>query len=192
MDDLEQHEREKYREAWNLVNYRTISPGEQFFVPWLKIVRPLPRSMVHDFGCGAGRASLVMALAGFYVTPIDFAENCLDPEAYDVVGSRFVNACLWNPIPVPKAPYGFCCDVMEHIPPEKVDDVIRNILDRCWEATFLISFEQDHFGDELGERLHLTVQPFGWWLETLRGHGNVIDARDLVHEGMFRVVAKPH
>ena len=131
---------------------------------------------------------MLMALAGFQVTPIDLVDNCLDPDAHDVVGSRFVEACLWNPIPVPKATYGYACDVLEHIPPEKVDDVIVNILDRCYEAFFLINFEMDHFGDEVGERLHLTIQPFGWWVETLKHHGTVIDARDLIQEGLFRVV----
>lgn len=191
-DDLLNTERQKYREAWNLVEYREMSPGERCFVPWLKIVRPMPRAMVTDFGCGTGRASMLMALAGFQVTPLDFADNCLDPEAHDVVGRNFIEACLWEKLPIVRSTYGYCCDVMEHIPPEKVDDVLRNIMDKCYEAFFLINFEVDHFGDDLGTRLHLSIHPFEWWVAKLRQFGKLIDARDLITEGLFRVVPRTH
>ena len=43
------------------------------------------------------------------------------------------------------------------------------------------------FGKEIGEPLHVTVMPFTWWRDRLGEVGEVLDARDLMHGGVFHV-----
>jgi len=75
----------------------------------------------------------------------------------------FIKADLEKPLPV-AAEFGFCSDTMEHIPPDKVDVVLDNILkaaQRCW---FTIALFDDACGEMIGETLHLSVHPKKWWL----------------------------
>lgn len=190
---MENPERAKYERLWaDHPDYRINSPGELVLLQWLKAVKPLPRASIIDFGCGPGRASMVMGLMGFNVTMVDIAENCLDPDVRGLVDAgrlRFVRADLTAPgaWDLEPADIGYCCDVMEHLPTEHVEPVIAAIVGLVKDAFFLVNFREDGFGKDIGEPLHLTVQPFPWWLDVFRRHGNVVDARDLIANGMFRV-----
>jgi hypothetical protein len=73
---------------------------------------------------------------------------------------------LRQPIEVPRAGFGFCTDVMEHIEPKHVDAVIQNVM-RCVDKCFFqISLIPDVMGKLIGHELHLSVHPIGWWRET--------------------------
>lgn len=67
-----------------------------------------------------------------------------------------------------------CTDVMEHIPPEDVETVLRNIVTSCRHCFFQISCVPDHMGELIGEQLHLTVQPYAWWLEQFQKIGCLV------------------
>ena len=101
----------------------------------------------------------------------------------------FYKQNLWMPWPDKHWAYGYCCDVMEHIPPEKVDKVLANIMAHCGKTFFSISFQEDHFGRKVGHPLHLTVRPFEWWRDKLAEHGAVHQGRDLIGMGVFFVHA---
>jgi uncharacterized Rossmann fold enzyme len=73
---------------------------------------------------------------------------------------------LRNPIPY-EAKFGYCTDVLEHIAPEDVDTVLKNVLTAAKKVFFQISTVPDHFGQMVGEVLHLTVEPYEWWLKKL-------------------------
>ena len=187
-------ERQKYEKVWaSIPDYRVNSPGEQMLMPWLKIVKPKPNASVIDFGCGCGRAAMVMGLMGFKVIMLDLAENCLDPDVRELVDAGRLSFYATSLLDVSQTlgfwgqDHGYCCDVMEHIPPDQVDMVIGNIMRSVKDAFFLVNFNEDHFGEDVGETLHLTVQPFTWWREKFREHGSLIDARDLIGKGIFRV-----
>lgn len=184
--DLAKQEQAKYKKAWAHDDYRLYSPGEEVAVQYVLQCRP-KRGGVIDFGAGTGRGALILHQLGFDVTMIDIADNCLDDEVRDEIGSRLVIANLWEPMDLPMAPEGFCTDVMEHIPPEHVDDVIKNILHMTERAFFHICLKEDHFGEVLDEHLHLTVRPFTWWRDKLAGFGEVLQARDLLSNGWFYV-----
>ena len=66
---------------------------------------------------------------------------------------------------------GFCTDVMEHIPPDDVETVLRNIMASTPRAFFQISTVEDVFGKTIGQPLHLSVHPHAWWMDTFRGLG---------------------
>jgi hypothetical protein len=102
---------------------------------------------------------------------------------------RFVKADLTKDVPV-KAEYGFCTDVMEHIPPDNVDKVLDNCLMACQHVFFQISTVDDVCGALIGHPLHLTVKPYAWWLKKFQERDCVIHwSRDVGNACMFYVTA---
>lgn len=159
-------EEEKYKAMWARPEYRQVSPGAECVDGFLEIVKPY--GAVIDFGCGTGKAGLRMQEAGLSPFLIDFADNCRDPEAQEL---PFFKADLRHPIDCPRAPFGFCTDVMEHIEPKHVEAVIQNVM-RCVDKCFFqISLIPDVMGKLIGHELHLSVHPIGWWRETFQRLG---------------------
>ena len=161
-------EKEKYQLMWNIPSYRDVSPGEYAVDTFLEVAKP--EGTVVDFGCGTGRAGIRLSET-CDVTLVDFTDNCRDEEALEL---PFVQADLTELIPV-KGDYGFCTDVMEHIPTEDVKYVIANIMSSTPKAFFQISTVDDHFGQVIGEPLHLTVKPHSWWKEEFESRGYKIE-----------------
>jgi 2-polyprenyl-3-methyl-5-hydroxy-6-metoxy-1,4-benzoquinol methylase len=159
--------RDKYRLMWLTDAYRAGSPGEQLISIILYALEP--DSMVIDFGCGTGRASLELVKKGIPVFLIDFADNCRDEEAIEL---PFLEWDLRQPIP-PSAEYGICCDVMEHIPEEDVETVISNIMQSATNVFFSISTIHDALGVMINDDLHVTVKPHDWWLDVLQKEGTI-------------------
>lgn len=172
-------ERSKYEALWQRNEYREVSPGEQLAMQFLTQARPRVDSEVIDFGCGTGRGALMIALFGrCKVQMVDFATNCLDPEVAQACETqperiKFAFADLTKPVRFTGA-YGYCCDVMEHIPTADVPKVLRNVLASANHVFFGISTVPDEMGVLIGEQLHLTVQPMAWWLEQLHAAGAVV------------------
>ncbi|TWA68397.1 tetratricopeptide repeat protein [Azospirillum baldaniorum] len=172
-------EGEKYRKMWSVDAYRTFSPGEaqagRFDLP--SLLRRFGARSVLDAGCGSGKTSryiLTHAPGEFDLHGFDIADNCLDPF-FDPIKDRYLTVgCLWRREDV-VGDYDavICTDVMEHIPTDKVPDVLANLRAVCRRVAFFgIALVDDVFGPlELGEPLHLTVKPPDWWLERLREAG---------------------
>lgn len=169
----------KYQKLWARDDYRTVSPGEQMAMTFLEQARPERDAEVIDFGCGTGRGALALALFGsMRVHMLDFTANCLDPEV--------AQACETQPTrisfrqhdltfaPRETAAYGYCCDVMEHIPTADVPQVLRNILGSAHHVFFGISTVPDVMGATIGEELHLTVKPLAWWVEQIKEATGVV------------------
>lgn len=158
-------ERDKYRLLWQFDGYREIAPGEQC-IPVASRFFKKPGPVI-DFGCGTGRAALRLKELGFDVTLVDFADNCRDDEALQL---PFLEWDLTRPSPL-RAPYGICCDVMEHIPTEDVLLVIENIMEAAKTVFFQISTVPDVKGKTINHTLHLTVKPHDWWQEMFDSSG---------------------
>lgn len=167
-------EQQKYQSMWQFDTYREVSPGEDSADLFLTVVKP--DGLILDFGCGTGRASAYFASKGHDVFLIDFTDNCRDDEALCL---PFLQWDLMNPCPA-RAPYGFCTDVMEHIAPENVDTVIRNIMSAAGTVFFQISTIPDSMGVLTGQQLHLTVRPHAWWKAVFERLGFVVEWE---HEG---------
>jgi hypothetical protein len=151
-------EKSKYHLLWSTQFYREFSPGEEAADRFLDLMKP--DGLIIDFGCGTGRGGLKLTEAGHAVHLLDFAENCRDPAALKL---PFTECDLTQPIPL-SAPYGFCCDVMEHIPTDDLEKVITNIMTSAETVFFQISTVPDQCGALIGQSLHLTVKPHDWWL----------------------------
>jgi len=169
----------KYRKMWEIDDYRAVSPGEEWAAEFLKQANVPADATVIDFGCGTGRGGMMLALMGsMKVTLLDFTDNCLDPEVAEACVTQpqrigFMRGDLTEVIQT-TAIYGYCCDVMEHIPTDDVPKVLENVLMAAQHCFFAISTVDDEMGALIGEPLHLTVKPADWWAEQLRNAGAVI------------------
>jgi len=157
-------EKDKYRRMWNCWQYRLNSPGERLVGTFLKHAAWEKGDSLIDVGCGTGRAAKALWEKGFRVTMLDIAPNA--PE----MSLPFFEACLWDLPGTPYYDWFYCTDVMEHIPPEHVDQSLYNLSEMADRGFFQIALCQDGCGDLIGERLHLTVRPHLWWLSKLTKH----------------------
>jgi 2-polyprenyl-3-methyl-5-hydroxy-6-metoxy-1,4-benzoquinol methylase len=188
MNDVETVERQKYELIWKNDDYRKFAPGELYVVPFIQSIRPKRGSTIYDYGTGTGRAALFLHHRGFDVYPLDIAENCMSEDPAKLLGDKLQVVNLFDlPEDMPVKDYGFCTDVMEHIPPEKVDVVLTSISKTCGGCFFNIAFREDHFGQTIGQELHLTVEGFLWWKAKLQEFGTLKQARDLIDQGAFYV-----
>lgn len=177
-------ERAKYQEIWSIPEYRVQSPGLEDVDHFMDVMDPPHGSSLIDIGCGEGLAGLEFAKRGFHVNWLDLTDAGLSPK---VDRSRFIEAPLWSNWPRDLWDYGYCCDVLEHIPSEYTMICVGRILQACETAWLRIALTPDAFGQMIGEPLHLTVRPFDWWLVRLATLGKVKDARDLCGVGLYVV-----
>lgn len=165
-DILSEKERVKYEKMWDLPKYSERSPGMRFLEDGLRRLQPTPGASFVDLGCGTGRVSKTLSDMGFKVTAVDIAANA--GKEFD---GPFVQSCLWElPESLGVFDYGYCADVLEHLPTERVPDTLIAISKHVRCCYFQIANFVCHEGDEIGEHLHLTVKPVDWWKETLQQH----------------------
>jgi hypothetical protein len=116
-----------------------------------ELVNKLEVNHLLDYGCGS-RLSLYKALK---------ADHPLKYQAYDPAVEAYASA------PVP-AEMVCCIDVLEHIEPDLIDDV----LDHLMELTDAVAFVSIHMGPagktlSDGRNAHLIQNPPEWWLPRL-------------------------
>jgi len=192
MEKISETERQKYSEIWQYESYSEFSPGHEMVPMFAEISGCKPGDTVLDAGCGSGKGGL--ALNNDHNLDVTFLDICswneiLVPEARKLVmtKSKFIQAPLWDSswIPEKKFKYGFCCDVMEHLPTEYTMLTIANLLRACDHVFLHIANFHDGFGVVIGKPLHLTVFPFLWWKIAVSELGEVLDSRDLINNSVF-------
>lgn len=185
---LTQQDTEKYADLWaSLPAYGIHAPGLDV-LPVFQSIAPPPATVL-DAGSGSGQASAAMHARGYDVTMCDLTDAGLCEDAQ---GLPFYTACLWKPLR-PQVRRGavdwvYCVDVLEHIPPQFTMLAIDQMLSIATNGVFLgIALTPDQFGVWMGGPLHLTVQPFTWWRDSLKELGTVVEARDMLHRALFVV-----
>lgn len=111
---------------------------------------------------GAGQGTLVANLP-----PHEYAVAEYDPG---IIGK--------DSLPEPAA-FLTCTDVLEHIEPDCLDDVLNDIFRLASKAVYLIVATipaQKHLPD--GRNAHLIVKNSDWWLPKLLSRWQLIDFRD--------------
>lgn len=175
MDDIANIEREKYLAVWQRPEYRRVSPGMMEVERAWTVCGLQPGHSLIDFGSGPCRATKWFMDRGLHVTAIDFAPNAREYE--DV---PFVEACLWDEglsDRVEQADWGFCTDVMEHIPSEKVVATLRNIGKMTGKGCyFRIATRPDKMGMRLiNKPLHMTIEQGSFWRTQIENHFETVD-----------------
>lgn len=171
-----EQEREKYRRMWTEVRgYRSTSPGEKLVPLFLALSSAKPGDTVLDAGCGPGRAALKLQEAGLNAYMLDITPEAPDREARIL---PFIQACLWSRAVWPDYDWVYCCDVLEHIPPEHVSATLDNLRDMTKKGAFLqIALFADGWGNKIGETLHLSVHDQDWWKERIERRWQAPDYR---------------
>ena len=147
-----------------------------------KLVVDLRAETAWDFGCGNGLGAVLLYESGIEKTYlVDFmGSKYLDPMVREMVilgTAEYYQNSLWDPaLPPQKADFGICTDVMEHIPEQHVDEVLRAIRKRVPVCFFRIAMFPDSPRkiERHGGALHVTVREVEWWIERLlRAFGTV-------------------
>lgn len=179
-------ERAKYEKAWMIREYADHSPGEEIAELFFEIAQPKIGENIIDLGTGSGKGAIALHGYGLDVSILDLTFNGLVPKAKALDFER-VGSALWADWGIRKWDYGYCVDVMEHIPMEYVMLTLKQIVTNCEKVFFHICLQRDGFGKLVGQPLHLTVMPFEWWKAKLSDVGKIIECRDFINNGVYYV-----
>ncbi len=179
LNDVAEPERQKYREMWDVPQYADHSPGLESVDRFIEMVKPAPGASIIDIGCGKGVAGEELGKRGFKVNYLDLVNFTDLPIIETPLWQDWACGRIWD--------HGYCCDVLEHVPPEYSMLCVARIIACCGTSFMQIAFEPDSFGAVIGKNLHLTVQPFTWWRDRIASIGKLVEARDLCGRGIFVV-----
>lgn len=189
MNALHAEEAAKYDRQWREDWYREKCHSLALWNDHRGLFPPVFSTAI-DFGSGTGRLVKAWRAHGIDAKGVDISANAADAD----IAEHIVIANLWalhQTVLLPYSDVGVCADVMEHIPPEKVEDVIACIAEACAMCVFKIAnFPSVGAG---GQPLHLTLQPREWWERMLSQYGTVeyVPTKTHVEEYIFRVTFSP-
>ncbi len=173
--EMEEIEACKYRKAWGTEKreYASYSPGLDHSGSnnFLDFFQENGVKTILDAGIGSGKLSKKMLDLGFDCHGLDIADNCLDPDMAYLKDKILTVGPLWDVSLFESGSFDavVCTDVMEHIQESYINRIIGNFSIWTKKYVFLqIALLPDNFGQLIGESLHLTVKPKGWWDERLR------------------------
>jgi hypothetical protein len=194
LSDVVAPERQKYIELWEgIPEYRDVSPGSDYVDRFVRLIQPQAGASLIDIGCGTGVAGLKFRDEHrLEVAWLDLTDAGLDEQ---VPRDRFIEAPLWSAWAEQRRSwrpwqYGFCVDVLEHIPTEYVMLCVHRIVAACDLALIVVRLEADQFGQLVGGKLHHTIQPYKWWRDRIATVGELRDARDLIGSGLYVVAPR--
>ena len=188
-DEIFLQEKRKYEKVWGNEQYRVTSPGNSSVADFLSFIksRKLPSDSLIDFGCGTAIAAIPFLEAGFKVSLVDIAENCLNDNirALTFLSPELITfflAPLWElPSSLEKSDWIYCIDVLEHLPPERVDKSLREMAKKTKKGGALQVFLLDEeMGRKIGEKLHLTIRPLDWWLEKISCYWHIEEVYSII------------
>lgn len=187
-NDAAASEYEKYAEISVLPEYNVVHPGLESADWFLKVLKPKTGETLIDIGCGSGLAGLKLQAHGLRVMWLDLVDVRLDPK---IDRKDFIKTTLWDSTWHLKRKigwdYGFCCDVMEHLPTEYTMLVADRIISCCRTSWLQIACVPETHGALINKPLHLTVENFEWWRDRLASLGDLVDARDIFPRALFVV-----
>lgn len=130
--------------------------GAKHANPVMDIAMKMDAYNILDYGAGQGKLkeTIDAANAGYVVTEYDPA----------IIGKEA--------IPSPTE-FVACTDVLEHIEPEKIDNVLNHIFSLMLKGGyFVISLCETKVWLPDGRNAHLLIKPVDWWLQKLLAYKN--------------------
>lgn len=116
---------------------------------------------VLDYGAGSG--DLLDTLKG-YGYELDYQVHEYEPGVPEKAGDP------------PVCDFLVCCDVLEHVEPDKIDGVLKHMYDKTNKFAFIHLSTQPAMGAfPGGGNLHLLVKPGQWWVEQLGKYWEFIE-----------------
>jgi ubiquinone/menaquinone biosynthesis C-methylase UbiE len=171
-------EKEKYQRYWEIPSERKVSPGMRAIEEFVGEAQERGFVRILDLGCGMGRTSAHLLASGFDVLATDIANNCLNVDLQSSLFGRFVPAPAWD-LPFEDNAFDciFSCDVLEHIPPELVQETLVELARVAPVAYLEIASFDRHVKHGSGDYLHvhLAVKDLSWWRAELEEAGWVIE-----------------
>lgn len=153
-DELLAEERRKYGKMWAQRSYRTNSPGLAVLSRSLQLLKPHNGASFIDYGCGPALVVDRLEQRGHPTLGVDLIDH--RPET--------IVAPLWDLPPELGSDYAVCFDVMEHMPPHKVGEVLDALAEKTTVGiAFSIAHMEAKGGLRVGEVLHLTIEDRAWW-----------------------------
>ena len=164
LDAVAEAEAVKYRAAFAEPRYRRVCHGLDLWRSERHLFPPRFRSAI-DLGCGVGRLLSVWLDEGIDAWGVDLVPGqALDPEVLWEHGDRVYAASLWAFNSGRVFDVGVCCDVLEHIPEDKLGETLARIRACCRWAVFKIANYPSVVGDHV---LHVTLRDRVWWRRVL-------------------------
>lgn len=132
----------------------------------LALIRKLAAKSWLDYGCGKGQL-------------VDTVRNSMRAE---VKMGNFVIS-KYDPVTAPEMPkpaeFVTCCDVLEHIEPDLLDNVLGHIRSVTkTQALLVISLRASNKKLPDGRNAHLIIKPKNWWLSKLSDHFDEVQVVD--------------
>lgn len=171
-NDLLTRETNKYTKIWKVPEYSFWSQGVSEVRPFIEWAKKLPVKEVLVVGCGQGFELHYLEKAGFSVYGLDI----VDVLKFKIFENRLTIAPVWS-LPYKDLEFDaiLCCDVLEHIPSEKIRLTLQEInrVGKYWY--FSIACRPDKMGRKIGETLHLSVHPPNWWIRQITRHLTILN-----------------
>ena len=198
LDDLA-HEKRKYWNLYQHKRYRRGSPGEREAAYFLFSSNREQGDTVIDLGCGTGRAGKHIAE---YNKKMPGGEpKRINVTLFDFVDARevdlpFIEGNIWDLNGLPVFDWILCCDVLEHVPPQYVDQTLDGMAEITRKGGLLtishIASSTADFGVEPAEDLHLTIEPAAWWHEKVESRWQVKEWRSENGTHSRVILGAPH
>jgi SAM-dependent methyltransferase len=121
-----------FKEVWEKGNYRLGSTAQRL-VPYLSRILPVGAE-INDYGCGTGRADVLLLKAGYKINMVDFVDNALEKEARSFIGKglNYFVAPLWKlPDNFPVVDWGICINVLMTVDPERLEEIQKEMRRTC-------------------------------------------------------------
>lgn len=122
--------------------------------PLQRLVKQRNPTSLLDYGCGKGDQ--------YFVNRLHERLNCPMPTLYDPCYDPFKQK--------PEGSFSgvICTDVLEHVPEDDIEDVVREIFSFATDFVFIgVSVRPAAKILPNGENCHATIRPIDWWVNKI-------------------------